>query len=114
MIARTRKLISRTREALRRAAHITRAALAASLATSATTLIRRAASLGAYTADQLAKAVELIEDKAIHPLRDRIWLAVSTDGSRVHRCTSSRCSCEAGVKSRSCYHQLAARALEVA
>jgi len=114
MIAATRKLTARLRQALLRAAHITRAALTASLATSATALIRRAASLGTYTADQVAKAAELIEDNAIHPLRDRIWLTVSTDGTRVHRTTTTACTCEAGVKGIRCYHRLAARALEAA
>ena len=115
MIARTRKAVTRLRTALRRAAHITRAALAASLATSAAALIRRAgAILAGFTAAQIASAAELIEDNAIHPLRPRIWLTVSTDGSRVHRTTAHACSCEAGVKGRSCYHQLAARVLEVA
>lgn len=112
MIAATRKLTARLRAALHRAAHITRAALTASLATTATTLIRRAGA--GFTADQLAKAVELIEDNAIHPLRDRIWLAVSTDGGRVHRCTAHACTCEAGIKGRRCYHSLAARVLEAA
>jgi hypothetical protein len=111
--ATARNAVTRLRQAIRRAVQVCRAALTASLTTTAA-LVRRIATTTGYTADQVAKAVELIEDNAIHPLRGRIWLAVSTDGSRVHRCTSSRCSCEAGVKGRSCYHQLAARALEVA
>lgn len=109
MIARTRKAVARLHAALHCAAHITRAARYASLATSATGLIRRAGA--GFTADQLAKAAELIEDNAIHPLRAGIWLTVSTDGSRVHRTTAHACTCEAGVKGRRCYHTLAARAL---
>jgi hypothetical protein len=111
--ATARKLIARTTRAIRRAAQICRATLTASLTTT-TALVRRIATTTGYSADQAAKAVELIEDNAIHALRGRIWLAVSTDGSRVHRCTAHACTCEAGVKGRSCYHQLAARALEVA
>jgi hypothetical protein len=95
------------------AAHAGRQLLATALTTTAA-LVRRIATTTGYTADQAAKAVELIEDNAIHPLRGRIWLAVSTDGSRIHRCTSDACTCEAGSKGRRCYHQLAARALEVA
>jgi hypothetical protein len=109
-----RKSVARLRQALHRAAHTGRQLLTAALATSAATLIRRAgATLTGFTAAQLASAAELIEDNGIHLLRGRIWLTVSTDGSRVHRTTTHACSCEAGIKGRSCYHQLAARVLEV-
>lgn len=115
MTAATRKLTARLRAALRRAAHITRTAATATLATSATTLVRRTAQhLAGHTTAQINNAIELIEDNAIHLLRTGIWLTVSTDGSRTHRTTTSHCTCEAGIKSRRCYHTLAARALEVA
>ena len=113
MNATARNAVTRLRRAIRRAVQVCHAALTASLTTT-TALVRRIANAAGYTADQAAKAVELIEDNAIHPLRGRVWLAVSTDGSRIHRCTSSHCTCEAGVKGRSCYHLLAARVLEAA
>lgn len=84
------------------------------------TLLRKAAdSLAGYSNDQIAKAAELIEDGAIHQLRGRIYLAVSEDGSQVHRTTvDGHCTCKAGLKtttaSHGCYHVAAARLLEVA
>lgn len=88
--------------------------LAIALTISAETLVRTAATTAGFTADQIAKAVELIEDGGIAPLRGRIWLAVSTNGDRIHRCTADACTCEAGVKNRRCYHNVAVRALEAA
>lgn len=114
MNATARKLTARSLAAIRTAAQRTRPLLAAALAVSAETLVRLADRLLAYTADQIAKAVELIEDGGIHQLRPGIWLAVSTDGTRVHRTTASRCTCEAGIKGIRCYHNVAVRALEVA
>lgn len=68
-----------------------------------------------YSADQIAKAAELIEDQAILPLRGRVYLAVSSDGTETYRTAASgQCNCPAGLKSRRCFHTLAARALEVA
>lgn len=118
MNATTRKLIARSLKAIRAAAQSARTLAAHALTTSAEHLVRHAARTLAYTTDQINKAVELIEDGGIHQLRNRIWLAVSTDGTRVHRCTAAACTCEAGVKAtrtgRPCYHSLAATALEAA
>lgn len=83
-------------------------------------LFRKAATvLADYTPAQQAKAAELIEDGAIHQLRGRIYLAVSEDGTRIHRtATTGQCTCTAGLKAslagRGCYHVAAARVLEVA
>jgi hypothetical protein len=112
--AKTRKLITRTLAAVRTAAQSARLLLADALTVSAETLVRLAARTASYTADQINKAVELIEDGGIHPLRPGIWLTVSTDGIRTHRTTASACTCEAGVKGIRCYHNVAVRALEVA
>ena len=115
MNAVARKSVARLRQALRRAARTGRQLLTAALTTSPAALIRRAATaLTGFTAAQLASAAELIEDNGIHPLRGRVWLTVSTDGSRVHRTTAHACSCEAGIKGIRCYHLAAVRALEAA
>ena len=84
------------------------------------TLLRNAASvLADYSRDQQAKAAELIEDGAIHQLRGGIYLAVSEDGTQIHRThIGGQCTCKAGLKTslagHGCYHVAAARALEVA
>lgn len=84
------------------------------------TLFRNAARvLADYTPAQRAKAAELIEDGAIQPLRPGIYLAVSEDGTQIHRtATTGQCTCTAGLKAslagRGCYHVAAARALEAA
>lgn len=84
------------------------------------TLFRTAADvLADYTPAQRAKAAELIEDGAIYQLRPGIYLAVSEDGSQIHRThTGGQCTCKAGLKTltagRGCYHVAAARVLEVA
>ena len=114
MNAKTRKLIARTLTAIRAAAQSARTLLADALTVSAETLVRHATRTANYTADQINKAVELIEDAGIHPLRPGIWLTVSTDGTRTHRTTADRCTCEAGVKGGRCYHQLATLTVEVA
>lgn len=82
------------------------------------TLLRRVDTSG-YSRDQIAKAAELIEDGAIHQLRGRIYLAVSSDGSQIHRThVDGHCTCKAGLKTslagHGCYHVAAARLLEAA
>lgn len=84
------------------------------------TLLHRAADrLADYSAAQVAKAVELLEDGAIHLLRNGIYLAVSSDGTQVHRThVAGHCTCVAGLKTEraghGCYHVAAARVLEAA
>lgn len=84
------------------------------------TLFHNAATvLANYTPAQQAKAAELIEDGAIHQLRNGIYLAVSEDGTQTHRThIGGHCTCKAGLKTiragHGCYHVAAARALEVA
>lgn len=83
-------------------------------------LFRNAARvLADYTPAQVAKAAELIEDNAIHQLRTGIYLAVSEDGTQIHRThTGGQCTCKAGLKTQraghGCYHVAAARALATA
>ncbi|GAA2694383.1 hypothetical protein GCM10010400_69940 [Streptomyces aculeolatus] len=73
---------------------------------------RAAADLADYKPHQITSARQLIADAAIIPLRRTLFLAVSTDGSAVHR-TDARghCSCPAGLRSARCFHTAAARML---
>lgn len=81
--------------------------------------VRRAAATAStegFTPSQVEAATELVEDAGIVHLRRNIYLTVSTDGTRVHRTTPTRCTCEAGIraekgpkKTSACYHQLAVR-----
>lgn len=74
--------------------------------------VRRAvatATTDGFTTNQVDAANELIEDAGIVLLRGRIYMTVSTNGQRVHRTTTTRCTCQAGIKEKACYHQLAVR-----
>lgn len=76
--------------------------------------VRRTARLNppaAYKPYQLAKALELLEFGGLVPLRaNRIFLAVSDDGSEVYRTAATgQCNCPAGLRATSlCYHGAAA------
>lgn len=70
---------------------------------------------------QVAKAAELIELGAIVPIRGRrarrtsVFRVVSSDGTRTYlTATTGQCNCPAGLKSRDCYHGLAARLVTAA
>lgn len=60
---------------------------------------------------QVTSARELIEDAAIIQIRPTVFRAVSTDGTETYLAHPTNCTCPAGLKSRPCYHQLAARLL---
>ncbi len=64
-----------------------------------------------YKPHQITSARELIEDAAIIPLRNTVFIAVSTDGTETYKTAPTACSCPAGLKGSRCYHQLAARLL---
>jgi hypothetical protein len=78
------------------------------------------AATGEYTPAQADSAAELIEDGGIVPVRETVkngtvFHAVSSDGEKVHACTSRHCSCDAGKRGKhGCFHRLAARALRSA
>lgn len=115
MNATARTQLRRLTAAIRRAAQVSHHTLIAAL-TSLAARVRHIAKAAGFTTAQAAAATELIEDGGIHPLRGRIWLTVSTDGTRVHRSTADRCTCPDGIKAhtadhRPCYHTLAVRAL---
>ena len=67
------------------------------------------ATTDGFTTKQVDAARELIEDAGVVRLRGHIYLTVSTNGERVHRTTATRCTCNAGIKEKACYHQLAVR-----
>lgn len=75
---------------------------------------RRAAT--PYPQWQVAKAVELLEMGALIPLRaNRVFLAISDDGSEVYRTAASgQCNCPAGLRSIACYHAAAAHLVAAA
>lgn len=79
------------------------------------TCARRAAVETTYSAAQLAKAVELIEDGgiAVTPLRTargrRVFEVVASSGAARYMATVTACTCPAGLKGRRCYHRAALR-----
>lgn len=76
-----------------------------------------AVELTEYSADQIAAAVELIEDIAILAIQPRVFRTVSSDGSEMHLTAPHACTCPAGLRHRGdrtrrrCYHTAAARIL---
>lgn len=76
------------------------------------TLVRKAqreALTAGFSADQVNKANELIDDAAIIRIRPGIYMAVSSDGSRIYRCARQNCTCPA---LKPCLHVLAVLILE--
>jgi hypothetical protein len=69
-----------------------------------------------FTADQQAKADELIRDGGIVPTtRQGVFRSVSSKGDETYLTHSAACNCPGGLRAkRPCYHQLAARVLAVA
>jgi hypothetical protein len=70
-----------------------------------------AADLADFKAHQINSARELIEDGAIIPLRNQVFIAVSSDGTETYYSHPTNCNCPGGLKGSTCYHQLAARLL---
>lgn len=72
-----------------------------------------------FSADQQARADELIRDGGMVPVRETarngsLYRAVSSKGDTSYLVTPHGCGCTAGVRGRRCYHVLAARTLAVA
>jgi hypothetical protein len=67
-----------------------------------------------FTAEQAAKADELIRDGGIIALAPGLFEAVSSKGDATYATDGHSCSCPAGAKDRKCYHELAARVLAIA
>lgn len=67
-----------------------------------------------YTAAQVEKATEALEDDAVIRV-GHLYLAVSSDGStRYEVAATGECSCTAAMYGRRCWHTLAARIAAVA
>lgn len=65
-------------------------------------------TLDDYKPRQIEQARELIEDGAIVPLRRRVFLTVSSDGTETYLTAPEACNCPAGLNNRRCYHRAAA------
>ncbi|MFI0827238.1 hypothetical protein ACH4Q7_22595 [Streptomyces roseolus] len=79
----------------------------------------RAPELAQYKPHMIEKAVELIEQGGIVPLRkstkNRVYLAVSSDGGTTYRVARAACTCPAGLKAlHVCKHRIAAHAFDLA
>lgn len=67
--------------------------------------------LAGFKPAQIADAAELIADGGIQNLRSVVFLAVSTDGTEIHKTAPNACTCKAGIRGIRCYHIAAARML---
>lgn len=84
--------------------------------------LRRAArspELAQYKPHLVERAVELLEQGGLIPLRksskNRVYLAVSSDGSTAYRTARAACTCPAGLKAvHVCKHRIAAHAFDLA
>lgn len=78
-----------------------------------TRVLRKARSLRGFSAEQVDKAVEMIDTGAILRLRKRrVFLSVSSKGHRYYRTAVQSCTCPGSVHTGRCYHQLAALLLQ--
>jgi hypothetical protein len=67
-----------------------------------------------FTAEQQAKADELIRDGGIVPADTGLFVAMSSKGTDTYATDGHSCTCPAGVRDRRCYHRLAATILTIA
>ncbi|MCX4550564.1 MULTISPECIES: hypothetical protein [unclassified Streptomyces] len=79
----------------------------------------RSEHLGQYKPHLVEKAVELLEQGGLIPLRksskNRVFLAVSSDGSTAYRSAPAACNCPAGLRAvHVCKHRIAAHILTIA
>lgn len=71
-------------------------------------------ALAAYTTDQIAKAIELVDDGAVVPSNRRTGMfTVVGSAGNTYLCTVNGCSCPAGAHGRRCYHRAAVIAWEL-
>ena len=71
--------------------------------------IAQAAAVADAKPEQIAKALELIEDGGAVPARTglRVFRTVATAGDAVYLTTPTGCTCPAGCARRRCYHSAA-------
>ncbi|MDN3056880.1 SWIM zinc finger family protein [Streptomyces sp. SRF1] len=76
----------------------------------------RARVVAQYKPHQVAKAEELLEQGGLIPLRaNRVFLAVSSDGSATYKVHRAACTCPAGIKGvHPCKHRIAAHIVSLA
>lgn len=76
----------------------------------------RAEALAQYKPHLVTKAEELIEQGGLIPIRaNRVFLAVSSDGTNTYRSHRAACTCPAGIKgAHVCKHRIAAHLLALA
>lgn len=65
--------------------------------------------MAAYKPEQVRKALTLIADGGLVPVRLGSYTAVSSSGRDHYRTDGTMCTCPAGQHMRACYHMLAAR-----
>ncbi|KQW13556.1 hypothetical protein [Streptomyces sp. Root369] len=79
----------------------------------------RSPELAAYKPHLVEKAVELLEMGGVLLLRrsskNRVYVALSSDGTTGYRTARAACTCPAGLKAiHMCAHRIAAHALDLA
>ncbi|MEU1815174.1 hypothetical protein ABZ543_08245 [Streptomyces roseifaciens] len=79
----------------------------------------RSNELSQYKPHLVEKAIELLEQGGLIPLRNtgknRVFLAASSDGSTAYRTAVAACTCPAGLKAaHMCKHRIAAHVVELA
>jgi len=73
---------------------------------------RKAAAVLGFKPAAIEKAKELIEQGGIIALRARrVFQVVASNGVDTYLTAKQACSCPAGIKSRTCYHVVAAHLL---
>jgi hypothetical protein len=71
----------------------------------------RAKAAASAKPEQFAKAVELIRDGGVVPLRPRVWRTVASKGTGTYLTAATNCNCPAGLRGRACYQQTAVQLL---
>ncbi|WP_228980190.1 hypothetical protein [Streptomyces sp. DH12] len=79
----------------------------------------RSTELDQHKPHLVEKAVELLEQGGVIPLRDttknKVFLVVSSDGSETYRTARAACTCPAGLRAlHVCAHRIAVHVLDLA
>ncbi|MFD0209150.1 SWIM zinc finger family protein [Streptomyces hirsutus] len=79
----------------------------------------RSEELAQYKPHLVEKAVELLEQGGVIPLRDTrknlVYLAVSSDGTQAYRTARAACTCPGGLRAKyMCAHRIAVHILALA
>lgn len=71
-----------------------------------------AGKIGAFLPHQITSAQELIDDGGVAYVGDYSFVTISTDGTERYTTSIFDCTCPAGERGESCYHQAAVVILE--